>query len=761
MSVIPLPGVGADDVRDRAARLFTFLREYTQLRASTALTTDAYDEVIWLADVPGLPGCLCAAVEPTRDGEVWLEIRKPNLQPAPRPPEVLRPWLERFADSAPEAPPLRESIPDPTPRPEAPPTSDELPPQLLLEDHPEIRIAYDEYVEREWAPWATRDRPLQRAQRIYTDLFRLHQSQQRLGEAYEVVMGIGHLAWRKPSGDVVGRHLVIAQTDVRFDADRGTITVTAAADGARPALEQDMLEPGERPPPPVLDEIDAELAAVGDDVFADPTVAASVRRWAHGVSARGRFDESLRPQREVTDEPTVHLAPAVILRHRSERSIVQALTSISDQLRAGTPIPEGVRRLVHLADGVVEVETRDDDPDAAEAEEILFPLPANDTQLDIVRRLRDRPGVLVQGPPGTGKSHTIANLVAHLLAHGQRVLVTSHTARALEVLRDRIPVEVRELAVVVLGNDARGREELQASVHNISERYATWDSRRSWGRVGRHRRELEAAAAAEAELRGRMRELREGDTRRYPPAFGGYEGTAQEIARQLRARAVELSWIPDRVDAAVEPPLSDGEAVRLMELLRSIDALEEAELDSLSAEVGALPGAETFSALIADERAATDRREEHAGPLDPALSATSPEAAEAVADVVVQLRRQRAALARRNESWVSDAATQVTAGMAGRWRELERMTRETLDAVRPYVADVGASQVTGLDGRDLAAVQADATALSAHLQGGGGLGVGPIRPGPVKRARYLVDSVRVDGAPCRDATALARVAAWA
>src|SRR5258708_36437668 len=83
MSVIPLPLVAQDDdVRDRAVRLFTFLREYTQLRASTALTTDAYDEVIWLADVPGLPGCACAAAESARDGEVWLEARKPRLAPA-------------------------------------------------------------------------------------------------------------------------------------------------------------------------------------------------------------------------------------------------------------------------------------------------------------------------------------------------------------------------------------------------------------------------------------------------------------------------------------------------------------------------------------------------------------------------------------------------------------------------------------------------------------------------------------------------------
>jgi very-short-patch-repair endonuclease len=763
MSVIPLPLVAQDDVRDRAVRLFTFLREYTQLRASTALTTDAYDEVIWLAGVPGLPGCACAAAEPTRDGEVWLEVRKPRLAPAPLPPEPLRPWLESFTDSGQEAPALRESIPPSLPASE-PHAGDaagreEGPPQILLQDRPDVRAAYDEYVEREWGPWAQRDRPLQRTQRIYTDLFRLHQSQQRLGEAYEVVMGIGLLAWRTPSGQAVRRHLLVAQTEVRFDADRGTISVTAAGDGARPALEQDMLQPGERPPRAVLDEIVADLAAAGDDVFADPVVASAVRRWAHGASARGRFDESLRPPpREAGEDPVVHLAPAVILRRRSDRSIVQALTSIAEQLRDGVPIPEGVRRLVDVGDDRVRDETPAAEPSA---EEILFPLPANDTQLDIVRRLRDHPGVLVQGPPGTGKSHTIANLVAHLLAHGQRVLVTSHTPRALEVLRDRIPAEVRELAVVVLGNDQRGREELQASVHRISERYATWDAPRSRERVGHLRHELEAARTAETELRGRMRDLRERDTHRHPRAFGVYEGSGQDIARMLHARAPELAWLPDRVEPGVESPLDDAESVAVLELLRSIDSLEEAGLDGLTADVGALPGAEAFAALVAEEREAADRRDELAGPHEPALAAATAEALDQLAAAVVELRRRRVGLARRAEPWVPEAAAQVTAGMAGRWRELERTTRETLDAVRPYVQDASACQVTGVDGRDLAAVLADATALRQHLEAGGGLGIGPLRPEPVRRARYLVDGVRVDGAPCRDGTVLARLASWA
>jgi hypothetical protein len=41
---------------------------------------------------------------------------------------------------------------------------------------------------------------------------------------------------------------------------------------------------------------------------------------------------------------------------------------------------------------------------------------------------------LVQGPPGTGKSHT-----------GKRVLVTAETGRALQVLKEKLPEEIRTL----------------------------------------------------------------------------------------------------------------------------------------------------------------------------------------------------------------------------------------------------------------------------------------------------------------------------
>ncbi|MFJ5714617.1 AAA domain-containing protein [Neobacillus sp. NPDC093127] len=87
----------------------------------------------------------------------------------------------------------------------------------------------------------------------------------------------------------------------------------------------------------------------------------------------------------------------------------------------------------------------------------------------IPEKLAANSGGVIQGPPGTGKSHTIANLISHLLTHGKRVLVTSEKDRALHVLKNKIPEEIRPLCVSVLGGDSKSVKEIEDSVHVIAE----------------------------------------------------------------------------------------------------------------------------------------------------------------------------------------------------------------------------------------------------------------------------------------------------
>jgi hypothetical protein len=58
--------------------------------------------------------------------------------------------------------------------------------------------------------------------------------------------------------------------------------------------------------------------------------------------------------------------------------------------------------------------------------------------------------MLVLGPPGTGKTRTITEIAAACVARGQRVLVTSHTNRAVDNVLERLPEHVR---VVRVGNE--------------------------------------------------------------------------------------------------------------------------------------------------------------------------------------------------------------------------------------------------------------------------------------------------------------------
>ena len=429
--------------RERATALYTFLKEFTELHSKTTRTVDQYEQILWFSDVPREPECECAAWHRGEDGdrgEVWLAIRQPRLTPVPRPPAELEPWLirDQIKDSAIEIPDLREEI--------SVPIQDESGEQhferRVVADWPNIKVSWERYVEDQWWPWAEAHRRAQSVQRVYTQLFSIYQKQQRLGEQYEVVLGLGLLSWRTPDHHEVLRHLVTASASVSFDAARGIMTIGPAGEGAKPQIEQDMLDPTHRPDPEELRALESQVGEVGEQLW-DPTrINAILAGWVRSASPKGIYDENLSPLEMALPDPKVNFAPALILRKRTDRSYLKAFEEIIRQLKEGAEIPPGLGRFVTGTDDS-ETSGDQDRSNPSTAGELYFPLEWNDAQRQIVDRLSRHQGVLVQGPPGTGKSHTIVNLICHLLASGERVLVTSHTARALKVLqrfiRDRVP----------------------------------------------------------------------------------------------------------------------------------------------------------------------------------------------------------------------------------------------------------------------------------------------------------------------------------
>ena len=84
--------------RERAVALYTFLKEFAQLRTRTVRDVDTYEQVIWVSDIPQQPGCDCIAWHRDLDDasdKPWLEIRRPRLKRPPEPPELAQIWVRR------------------------------------------------------------------------------------------------------------------------------------------------------------------------------------------------------------------------------------------------------------------------------------------------------------------------------------------------------------------------------------------------------------------------------------------------------------------------------------------------------------------------------------------------------------------------------------------------------------------------------------------------------------------------------------------
>src|SRR5205823_13946983 len=109
-----------------------------------------------------------------------------------------------------------------------------------------------------------------------------------------------------------------------------------------------------------------------------------------------------------------------------------------------------------------------------------------------------------------GKSQSIANLISHLTALGKRVLVTSHTGRALEVLKGKLPPDIAQLCVSMVGDGRHGAGDLERSVQALVARATDpdWDEHAIDVRVAWLRERLAAVAEERRELLDQQRAIR-------------------------------------------------------------------------------------------------------------------------------------------------------------------------------------------------------------------------------------------------------------
>ena len=750
-------------------RLARYLREFVLHRTTPVSDIDKYDAVLWFSDIPQETPCRSGAwAEEREPGDAWLEVEKQTFEPVPELPAIAIPWVDEQAlkRATPEIPPLRANISVPDGETEL--AEGETPPfvERALLDHPEVQAAYEEYLPI-WETWAVEHRRRETIQEVYAELFRLRTQVLKQGEVVEAVLGLGLLHWRTETS-LIRRHVVAASVELIFDPDKGVIRIKPPEEGAQLRIEDEMLDAHLRPDRAHYETVIEQLAEIGDEIW-EEQMQTALRAWAQALSADGQWSPEIKaPPRDVPG-PAVSFAPALILRKRRQMGMLRVYEALIDQLSGDSPeIPNGWGGLVKDGGfssgdaGETDPESLPGDRAVYPASHVYFPLPTNREQRQIVEALDRQRGVLVQGPPGTGKSHTIANLICHLLATGQRLLVTAETAQALRVVKEMLPEDLKPLCVSFLGQGGGAFAELNRSVQGITTKQAVYTQGDDDRRISEVEGELEEARRRLARTDSELRSLRADETEPHAIADGTYSGTASQIAQRVAGEREQYGWLHLPNEVNPEPPLSSEVMTSWLEILRRYSKEQIAKSQLRIPSSCDIPTPGEFAAAVASEKeeasAVAENESLQSHPAYPPLSALTSDLRREIADRLREIEGKRSSAVFQQNEWLQTPIRDWVAGKRAKWDTVLDSSREALERAEPLGGRLGGQVVTIPEGRDPRKVRVDAEAAISHLKAGGKWKfLGLFTPQNLKGRVYLKDEVLVDGEGASDSGRLQAV----
>lgn len=252
------------------------------------------------------------------------------------------------------------------------------------------------------------------------DLYRKARSDLDEGGANTLFLALGFLKWKKSADDPKVYCAPLILLPVRLERKSALSGVTMMLHEDEPRFNLTLLELLRHDFELTIPGLDGELP--GDESGIDVAgIWNTVRRAVRDVPGfevtndlvLGTFSFAKYLMWKDLADRVDQLSHSPLVRHLLERT--------TNSFRSGGdfPIPEELDRKI--------------DPS-----KLFTPLPADSSQLAAVVASANGCDFVLDGPPGTGKSQTIANMIAHNLALGRRVLFVAEKMAALNVVYRRL-----------------------------------------------------------------------------------------------------------------------------------------------------------------------------------------------------------------------------------------------------------------------------------------------------------------------------------
>ncbi len=596
-------------------QVFNYLKEFSELRSKSVRNIDfqenSYPEKIWLNDIPEDESFKNIIRENfNRDNDYWLEIPKPREPVEPQfaePPPELKKWIDPSTlKKTSDEPKLHETI--------------EIDGKTLsIKKFPQTRKKFEQYRDGKWLKDAINYNEkkesyeklhdeYKKLDKVYRKLFLMYNRAQQFSEEYELVMGVGLLNFQKDrDSPKIFRHILTQRVEIDFKQSERSSSISITPDlESTLQIETDfILDLTEQFDPDNITA--AEIAAKEyinekkiDTVFdnSDETQY-GLKMFAERVSSDGSYDNSIEKPNTNTPpaKPVILFSPALLLRKQSAKSFTTLYKKISNDIENesdGIEIPALNSLVGAKKDSASDFSDGESLASSPRDEPVLFPKEWNDEQIEIINKAGISHQVLVQGPPGTGKSHTIANLICHLLAYGKKVLITAYKKPALEVLKDKLPPEFQKLTVNFLGGDSSSVQDLESSVNSINEELSKGEDLNSYQvKIDELETRLKQTRESIAENTNKFIEIEKQDTRKLE-INSQYRGTLMQVAEKLEADAPKHQWYQDTFDDVNNKKLLT-DLGRFMELRDECERTDSPEFGNEIPNINRLPEPDEFT----------------------------------------------------------------------------------------------------------------------------------------------------------------------
>jgi very-short-patch-repair endonuclease len=708
----PTAGESSTLIRDRAVAVADYLLAVrAQLeRPARTVPADAYR----MDALPAHPDC---RIGPGADGISWLQVGLPDPMGPVAVPAELRRRLNAEVSATDE------------PKPDE---DDEL---------------FERWRDEVWRPWSVNVAATEQVRALHRQLFDLMHAFDMTAVTTELVWGHGILE-TAIGGQRVRYPLVATPVMIEYEPDRSLITVSPQGPSR---LQTDALAG--------LDEryLAQLLGLAGPAGTLEADLWNDLERRELFERALGRlgYDRIVLTPADGSDKP--HIVDTGVLFARPKQRLLRGfLESLRDRLLAGDTASIGAVAAI-VAHEPSRLRMPGDRPEQWRrvGERLLMPLPTNEAQESIARRLALHRNVAVQGPPGTGKTHTIRNLICHLMANGKRVLVVAQKEDPLRVLRDGLPEEIRSLCLAVLGRTTDQLVQLQLAARELSDHAATLDRDAEGRRVERLTGQLEDAERELAEALAGLRAVAEREAATYP--IDGVRLSPADVGAWLRAGAAAHGGIPDALAPEGEPPLTADEFAELLDLAARMAPADRAAALRPLPDVAGLPGAAAAKRDRAD-RAALSAQVSRLAAEGVDTDAVRAQGRPALTELLADLQDAVIWLRRREGGWTDRLGRLLNdPHWAGMWRDHVAATEALLGELAELARTLAGHRV---------AVPQQAAAEPKRLLGqlaeirqrfAAGKGLSRLlQPGLVR----LADELRVDDEPLRTVADVELATAW-